>query len=82
MEGRIIQSLNFNLAYTTTLNLLEAMINKRQKESNFKKMMVLMKKALKYLHMCKFLLELSEDFTKISTLQLLSSPQLHHRINF
>lgn len=59
MEGRIIQSLNFNLTYTTTLNLLEAMSDKWQKERNFKKEMVLTKEALKNLHMCKFLLELS-----------------------
>lgn len=43
MEGRIIQAMGFNLTYTTTLNLLEAMSDKWQKEKNFKKEMVLTK---------------------------------------
>lgn len=43
MEGRIIQGMGFNLTYTTTLNLLEAMSDKWQKERNFKKELVLTK---------------------------------------
>lgn len=43
MEGRIIQIMGFNLTYTTTLNLLEAMSDKWQKEKNFKKELVLTK---------------------------------------
>lgn len=56
MEGRIISTLNFNLTYTTALNILDAMSDKWQKERNFKKELVLTKESLKNLHMCKFLL--------------------------
>jgi hypothetical protein len=31
MEGRIIKSLNFNLTYTTSLNILDALSDKWQK---------------------------------------------------
>lgn len=56
MEGKIISTLNFNLTYTTALNILDAMSDKWQKERNFKKELVLTKESLKNLHMCKFLL--------------------------
>lgn len=41
MEGKIIQALNFNLTYTTSLNILEALSDKWQKERNLKKELVL-----------------------------------------
>jgi len=56
MEGRIIQAMGFNLTYTTTLNLLDAMSDKWPKEKNFKKDLVFTKDSLKNIHMCKFLL--------------------------
>ncbi len=56
MEGRIIQTLGFNLTYTTALHLLEAMSDKWEKERNVRKELVLTRDALKNLHMCKFLL--------------------------
>jgi hypothetical protein len=31
MEGKIIKALNFNLTYTTTLNMLDALSDKWQK---------------------------------------------------
>lgn len=58
MEGRIIESLHFNLTYTTTLNLLEALSDKWEKERNVRKDLVLTKESQKNLHMCKFLLEM------------------------
>jgi hypothetical protein len=56
MEGRIIQTLGFNLTYTTALQLLEAMSDKWEKERNIRKELVLTRDAIKNLHMCKFLL--------------------------
>ncbi len=43
MEGKIIQTLNFNLTYTTTFNLLEAITDRWHKEKNFKKELVFTK---------------------------------------
>lgn len=59
MEGKIIQTLGFNLTYTTALHLLEAMSDKWEKERNIRKELVLTRDSLKNLHMCKFLLELA-----------------------
>lgn len=59
MEGKIIQALDFNLTYTTTLNLLEAMSDRWLKERNFKKELVFTKESQRSLDMCKFLLELA-----------------------
>lgn len=36
MEGTIIKNINFNLTYTTTLNMLEAISDKWPKERNSK----------------------------------------------
>ena len=59
MEGRIIQSLGFNLTYTTALNILDVISDKWEKERNIKKELFLTKDSIKNLHMCKFLLELA-----------------------
>ncbi len=56
MEGKVIQGLKFNLTYTTSLNILEAMSDRWQKERNYKKQLVFTKDTHRSLDMCKFLL--------------------------
>jgi Cyclin, N-terminal domain len=55
MEGKILLALNFNLNYTTPLQILEAVSEKWVKEPNGK----LSRESQRTLCMCKYLIELS-----------------------
>jgi hypothetical protein len=55
MEGKILLALNFNLNYTTALQILEAVSEKWVKEPNGK----LSRESQRTLCMCKYLIELS-----------------------